>query len=101
VIEAEEINYIELTKNIYQILSNDLKITMKPAIENVARYNGNPYSSKARVKFRTFMIFYLIHKVQTENLPKNHYGEFITQISTERLIEESKRLYNEQTLIRA
>ena len=93
---TEKINYIKLVRKVCQPLSDDLKAHMKPAIDNVAAFEGDPYSSKARAKFRSFMIFYLIYKVQTQNLPKGYYGKLITQIPTERLIEESEKLYNEQ-----
>ena len=93
---TEKINYIKLTRKVCHPFTDDLREHMQPAIDNVAAFEGDPYSTKARAKFRSFMIFYLIYKIQTENLPKGYYGELITQIPTERLIKESEKLYNEQ-----
>lgn len=93
---TERINYIKLTRKVCQPFTPDLKAHMQPAIDNVAVFDGDPYSSRARTKFRSFMIFYLIYKIQTQNLPKSYYGEFLTRIPTKKLIEESEKLYNEQ-----
>ena len=65
-------------------------------IKDAKSFSGDPCGKEAEHRFRVFMQFALCLKIQSGMVPKDAYGEFVTALSTDKLMQEARTLYKEQ-----
>lgn len=94
--ESKETDYIMPQKLIIDVLDEDWADLMKPVIKDVDSFSGDPCGKEAEHRFRVFMQFALCLKIQSGMVPKDAYGEYVTALSTDRLMQEARTLYKEQ-----